>query len=75
MIAMSIKFKFDKRITEEKFSEMKPVTRKNFYVVGSDSKGKSYIGDIPDATLVEARIKGRKWAKDNELKFEGVHSN
>jgi hypothetical protein len=54
---------------------MKPVTRKNFYVVGSDSKGKSYIGDIPDATLVEARIKGRKWAKDNELKFEGVHSN
>lgn len=74
---MSIKFNFNvgNRITEEKFTELKSVTRKNFYAVGSDSKGKSYISNIYDATLVEARNEGQSWAKANDLKFEGVYTN
>lgn len=54
---------------------LKPRTVKNFYAVGVDSKGKSYIGIIKDVTLVQARREGQSWAKKNELKFEGVYSN
>jgi hypothetical protein len=71
---MAVKWKSDKRITDSKYAELKPQIRKNFYAVGSDSKG-SYLGNIPDATLMEARIEGLRWAKANNLKFEGVHSN
>lgn len=57
------------------YVDLKPRTTKNFYFVGHDSKGKSFIGIIENATLVQARNQGRAWAKRNELVFEGVYSN
>ncbi|MER2010687.1 MAG: hypothetical protein ABS939_24995 [Psychrobacillus sp.] len=58
-----------------KFVDLKPRTTKNFYVVGRDSKGKSFIGTIENVTLVQARREGKAWAKRHELVFEGVYSN
>lgn len=57
------------------YVDLKPHTVKNFYVVRDDKSGKSYIGTIENATLVQARKEGRAWAKRNELVFEGVYSN
>ena len=54
---------------------LKPRLKKDFYAVGVDSKGKSYLTTIRNATNLEAKNEGKRWAKANELKFEGVYSN
>jgi hypothetical protein len=73
---MSVKFKFEKRLNNEnKYADTKLSTRKNFYAVGHDEKGKSYLGNIEDATRIEAKNKGIAWAKRHGLTFEGIYSN
>ena len=54
---------------------LKPRLKKDFYVVGVDSKGKSYLTTIRNVTKLQAKNEGIRWAKANELKFEGVYSN
>lgn len=49
---------------------------KNFYVIGFDKKdGKSYLGTIENANLIQAKREGKSWAKRHGLVYEGVYSN
>jgi hypothetical protein len=63
--------KKDKRI-ENNFADLKPVFRKNYVVVGSDEKGKSYTTTVSNATLLEAKNDAKVWAKANSLKVDVV---
>lgn len=54
---------------------LKPILKKNFYAVGVDKKGKSYLTVIENVTKLQAKNEGKRWAKANELTFEGVYSN
>lgn len=59
-----------------KIVEKRPIVKKNFYAVGYDKKeGKSYIKPMNHVNIIQARKKGRAWAKRNKLVFEGVHAN
>lgn len=54
---------------------LKPRLKKNFYAVGVDKKGTSFLTTFENVTKLEAKQEGQRWAKANELKFEGVYSN
>lgn len=63
--------KKDKRI-ENNFADLKPVFRRNYVIVGSDEKGKSYTTTVSNATLLEAKNDAKIWAKENSLKVDIV---
>ena len=54
---------------------LKPRTVKNFYAIGTNSKGESFLTVIENATKLQAKNEGMQWAKVNDLTFEGVYSN
>jgi hypothetical protein len=65
--------KKDKRIVNN-LAEMKPVHRKNFIVVGTDEKGKSFTTTVRNVTLVEARQDAKSWAKSHSLTLGNVRA-
>jgi hypothetical protein len=65
--------KKDKRIVNN-LAETKAVLRKNFIVVGSDNKGKSFTTTVRNVSLVEARQEAKSWAKSHGLTVNVVRA-
>lgn len=63
----------DNRI-ENNLADLKPVFRKNYIVVGSDSKGKSFTTTVKDVTLIEARMEAKGWARKHDLNLDVVRA-
>lgn len=63
--------KKDKRM-ESNVVELNPVKYKDFIVVGSDDKGKSYTTTVRKVTLLDAKKDAKWWASKNELTLDVV---
>lgn len=63
----------DKRI-ENNLAELKPVYRKKYIVVGSDSKGKSYTTTVDNVTFLDAKKDAKFWARQHDLKLDSVRA-
>jgi hypothetical protein len=63
----------DKRM-ESNVAELKPVMHKNYIVVGTDDKGKSYTTTIHKATFLEAKKDAKWWAKSHNLNLDSVQA-
>lgn len=59
---------------ENTYAEKKPQPKKNWYMVGSDSKGVSYIGTIENAMIGTAKSEAKVWAKKNGLTLDVVNA-
>lgn len=68
---MGIPYKRTKRI-ENKFVEKTFNPFHDFYAVGTDSKGKSYILTMEHTTLVVAKQEAKDWAKEERLDLDYV---
>jgi hypothetical protein len=63
-----VKWKSAKRM-ESKFADVKTVPKKDFYAVASNGK-KSYVLELNDHTLIQAKNESRIWAKSQNLSLE-----
>jgi hypothetical protein len=68
---MYFNFNKGKRI-ENNLAETKTNFRKNFVVVGSDSKGKAFTTTVKDVTRLEAKREAERWAKSHSLKVDAI---
>lgn len=55
---------------------LKPVSKKNFYALGFDSKSKkTVIGTFNGVTKLQAKNEAKIWASENGLRLEGVYAS
>lgn len=65
--------KKDNRIVNN-LAETKTVLRRNYVVVGTDEKGKSYTTTVRDVSALEAKQDAKSWAKSHSLKLDVVRA-
>jgi hypothetical protein len=70
---MYFNFNKGKRI-ENNLAETKTNFRKNFVIVGTDSKGKAFTTTVKDVTLIDAKNQANDWAKSHSLVINSVRA-